>query len=112
MSKQLEVTDHLNTIPNPPITTKPEDQKAPETSPFMSAKERMTHVKPGETVVITGKDGSTMEITVKTNNNGILEGTAKSKEADGTMNPEIPVKMNIRSDGLLVVKNMDGTPYK
>jgi hypothetical protein len=53
-----------------------------------------------------------MEITVKTNNNGILEGTAKSTEADGTINPEIPVKMNIRSDGLLVVKNMDGTPYK
>jgi hypothetical protein len=48
-----------------------------------------------------------MEIIVKTNNNGILEGTAKSKEADGTVNPEIPVKMNIRSDGLLVVKNMD-----
>ena len=53
-----------------------------------------------------------MEITVKTNNNGILEGTAKSTEADGTINPEIPVKMNIRSDGFLVVKNMDGTPYK
>ena len=48
-----------------------------------------------------------MEITVKTNNNGILEGTAKSTEADGTINPEIPVKMNIRSDGLLVAKNMD-----
>ncbi len=27
MSRQLEVTDHLNTIPNPPITTKPEDKE-------------------------------------------------------------------------------------
>jgi hypothetical protein len=59
MSRQLEVTDHLNTIPNPPITTKPEDPDGPkpepkvETSPFMSAKERMTHVKPGETVLVT-----------------------------------------------------------
>lgn len=122
MSKQLQVTDHLNTIPDPIITPKPEDPKPepkpedpkPEPKPleFMSAKERMTHVKPGETVLITGKDGATMEIIVKKNNNGILEGTAKSKEANGTINPEIPVKMNIRSDGLLVVKNMDGTPYK
>lgn len=128
MSKQLQVTDHLNTIPDPIITPKPEDPKPkpkpedtkPEPKPleFMSAKERMTHVKPGETVLVTGKDGATMEIIVKTNNNGILEGIAKSTEApkpkedSGTINPEIPVKMNIRSDGLLVVKNMDGTPYK
>ncbi len=36
---------------------KPEDPNGPkpktETSPFMSAKERMTHVKPGETVLVT-----------------------------------------------------------
>lgn len=35
--------------------TKNEQKPEPkvETSPFMSAKERMTHVKPGETVLVT-----------------------------------------------------------
>lgn len=78
----------------------------------MSAKERMTHVKIGEKVVITKNDGAKMEVVVKTNNNGIIEGLAKSFEKDGTANPEIPIKMNIRSDGELVIMAMDGKPYK
>jgi hypothetical protein len=52
---------------------------------------------------------ATMEITVKTNNMEYSK-VQLNQKADGTVNPKYP-KMNIRSDGLLVVKN-GLNPYK
>ena len=39
--------------PKPDEPNGPKPEPKVETSPFMSAKERMTHVKPGETVLVT-----------------------------------------------------------